>query len=455
MARIRGTNGDDALIGTALDDTIYGRRGDDVIHAGDGDDVVYGGGGRDTIFAGDGNNDVYGGGGRDTFAFESGAAGVTTLHDWQDGRDVIDLTGLGVSSLDQLQITTSGSWTTIAAGAMSIRMDAGANSAPLSAADFIFAAAPPPPPPPPPDPDPDPTPEPAFGFTLYDFEVNVTADDGGFAAAWDNLIGYNPEWFTGSLGAGNTYLVPRTLWYTGEEPGPMTVRADPNVTTVAEFDLERFETRTADDFTLIAYLDGAEVGRQTFGGVADGEWTQFSPDDAIFDVVDKVEFVGVADLDNILFDSAPPVAPTPDPVPANGTRYDFDASASYSDPGQGATIGDFAADFTGFGVINPTFGAGAGNGYLSEFLGSPVKSVRADMNLMTDDVFDFESFETRDPNGFSLVAFNDGVEIGRQDFAAVTDGIWTEMRPDDAIFDAVDEVRFIGLNDMDDVLFIA
>ncbi|ELR98562.1 choice-of-anchor Q domain-containing protein [Gloeocapsa sp. PCC 73106] len=58
---LRGTNGDDLLVGSDLDDTIEGLRGRDTLTGGRGNDVLVGGRGRDIIT---------GGRGRDEFQFE-------------------------------------------------------------------------------------------------------------------------------------------------------------------------------------------------------------------------------------------------------------------------------------------------------------------------------------------------------------------------------------------------
>ena len=84
--QIRGTEGDDLLIGTmcgdeiiglAGNDNIDGRGGDDFILGGDGDDNIVGGDGNDTIFGGDGRDHIVGGLGDDLLW---GGAGDDRLH---------------------------------------------------------------------------------------------------------------------------------------------------------------------------------------------------------------------------------------------------------------------------------------------------------------------------------------------------------------------------------------
>ena len=60
-----GTDGDDTITGTKVNETIYGYGGDDTINSGYGDDIVYGGNGNDTITNSRGNDTIYGGAGDD------------------------------------------------------------------------------------------------------------------------------------------------------------------------------------------------------------------------------------------------------------------------------------------------------------------------------------------------------------------------------------------------------
>lgn len=60
-----GTDGNDELLGTALDDTIYGGAGEDQLAGGDGNDYLYGGSDTDILFGGAGNDRLNGGDGID------------------------------------------------------------------------------------------------------------------------------------------------------------------------------------------------------------------------------------------------------------------------------------------------------------------------------------------------------------------------------------------------------
>jgi Ca2+-binding RTX toxin-like protein len=91
---IKGTDGDDFLIGTprsdvidagAGNDIVYGREGNDTIYGGAGDDRLVGGDGDDTLFGGEGNDTMFGGAGNDTLF---GEAGNDILYG-EDGNDLI------------------------------------------------------------------------------------------------------------------------------------------------------------------------------------------------------------------------------------------------------------------------------------------------------------------------------------------------------------------------------
>ena len=88
--------------GNALDRTYFGGLGDDSFIGGSGDESVHGGDGDDFINARLGVNAVYGGEGADTFAVSQRGSHDTTIGDFESGIDIIDLSGIGVSSFDQL-----------------------------------------------------------------------------------------------------------------------------------------------------------------------------------------------------------------------------------------------------------------------------------------------------------------------------------------------------------------
>ncbi|NND03773.1 MAG: hypothetical protein HKN91_13405 [Acidimicrobiia bacterium] len=65
VATIVGTDGNDELVGSPLDDVIVGLGGRDRIEGGGGNDIICGGPGNDRIFGGTGRDVLYGGAGKD------------------------------------------------------------------------------------------------------------------------------------------------------------------------------------------------------------------------------------------------------------------------------------------------------------------------------------------------------------------------------------------------------
>ena len=138
---IIGGEGDDSLAGAGGNDVIFGNEGADTITGGEGNDAIFGGEGDDTINAGTGSNYVRGGAGADTFVVEAGQT-VTTIGDFTDGEDQIDLSNLsGITGFSDLTITDENGTAVIdlsSLGAGTIRLSCVAASD-LEAADFVFA----------------------------------------------------------------------------------------------------------------------------------------------------------------------------------------------------------------------------------------------------------------------------------------------------------------------------
>ena len=105
---IQGLGGNDTLSGLAGDDTLDGGTGSDELIGGDGLDTLTGGGGNDSLVGGkgddyleadDGNDSLTGDAGVDTF-FLQFKTGLTTIEDFQDGVDLLELdTGLKLNTL--------------------------------------------------------------------------------------------------------------------------------------------------------------------------------------------------------------------------------------------------------------------------------------------------------------------------------------------------------------------
>ncbi len=131
-----GTENRDRLFGSAFNDTISGRSGDD---------QIFGGSGEDRISGGSGNNTLYGQAGADTFKIDqrTNDSMWTTVADFEKGVDKIDISGWGISSIDQLKrlFEASGADTTFRAvygGADQLVQINNVLPGTLAATDFIF-----------------------------------------------------------------------------------------------------------------------------------------------------------------------------------------------------------------------------------------------------------------------------------------------------------------------------
>lgn len=154
-SNVLGTEGDDTLSGSQ----VSGGEGDDTItltggimsyaHGGEGDDritggsalidILVGGEGDDTIDGGAGTNYVHGGEGDDTFVIQSGQT-LTTIYDFTDGDDTIDLSNIGITEFSDLTITADGDDAVIdlsSQGAGTVRLE-NVDVADLDADDFVF-----------------------------------------------------------------------------------------------------------------------------------------------------------------------------------------------------------------------------------------------------------------------------------------------------------------------------
>ena len=133
-------------IGTSLDD-YYGASdsydvfttfsGNDTIETGGGTDFVFAGVGLDTIVVGSGTNYVRGGLDSDTFIFAQGASGTTFLRGFTSGEDVIDLSDMGITGMDDMIVRSYGAGTILYTDDLTIHVNLTPDQ--LTDSDFIFA----------------------------------------------------------------------------------------------------------------------------------------------------------------------------------------------------------------------------------------------------------------------------------------------------------------------------
>ncbi len=169
---VTGTSGNDTLDGFAYDDILSGGKGDDVLLQSLGHDIMLGGAGNDTVSGGVGNdvlsggngndvlvggimadqlsggagNDVLrggrgadrltGGDGADTFEIVSGA-GRDVITDFNVAEDILDVTALGLTSLEDFTVTEAGGHVDLTVEGVTIRLH-GLSAADLSDDLFSF-----------------------------------------------------------------------------------------------------------------------------------------------------------------------------------------------------------------------------------------------------------------------------------------------------------------------------
>lgn len=146
---IDGNRGGDIIFSGAGNDTVLGGRGADKIFGGAGDDLLLGGRARDNIFGGAGDDVIgggkaldtlFGGAGDDTFVYNLGDRKDTIL-DFDGDHDTIDLSGLGITSFDEVEAAAKDRpfSTVLDFGGGNKLVLVGVDSEDLAADDFIFA----------------------------------------------------------------------------------------------------------------------------------------------------------------------------------------------------------------------------------------------------------------------------------------------------------------------------
>ena len=147
---INGFGGNDEIFGLGGNDTLNGGTGSDTIYGGSGNDTLNGEGGNDFLDGGSGTNTLTGGANMDTFAISYRGSQYTTITDFVDGADKIDVSGWNISTIDQLlpymtevagdvYITTE--WANFNSNDNETLRINNIDLSDLTAADFIFRTA--------------------------------------------------------------------------------------------------------------------------------------------------------------------------------------------------------------------------------------------------------------------------------------------------------------------------
>lgn len=148
-----GAGNDRLSMSTAGATTIDGGEGNDTLYTAGGGDLVLGGEGDDQILSRFGNSTVNGGAGNDwmmglsnndTYAFEDGS-GQDTIDRFTSGNSVVDVSALGITSFNELDITDTVDGALITFSPGNSVLFTGLEAAYLTEAHFIFGTLPPPP----------------------------------------------------------------------------------------------------------------------------------------------------------------------------------------------------------------------------------------------------------------------------------------------------------------------
>lgn len=106
--KMSGGSGDDTLYGGDGDDRLSGGNDADLLYGGYGEDTLNGGNGNDTLAGGDDADKLKGGEGNDVFLFTSiDAYETNTISDFTSGEDVIEISGIGFTSVNQFTQTVT------------------------------------------------------------------------------------------------------------------------------------------------------------------------------------------------------------------------------------------------------------------------------------------------------------------------------------------------------------
>jgi Ca2+-binding RTX toxin-like protein len=140
LSNVRAATGGDALGDTFSSiERVTGSMGGDDIRGNTGSNVIDGYLGNDTLNGGTGNDGLIGGGGVDTFEFFN-SFGVDRIIDFDNGTEMVDMTGNAIASAGTLNVNIGGNGNVIVdfGTADSIEFTGITNAALITADDFIF-----------------------------------------------------------------------------------------------------------------------------------------------------------------------------------------------------------------------------------------------------------------------------------------------------------------------------
>lgn len=135
---LRAGDGADVLLGDSGNDVLRGHRGADTLWGGVGDDMLHGQKGNDFLTGGNGRDMLTGGEGWDEFIYTDLSEGRDRITDFEDGKDLINLSGLGIGFDDvTVESAAGGASARVSFGATRILLD-DVNVAMIDAGDFVF-----------------------------------------------------------------------------------------------------------------------------------------------------------------------------------------------------------------------------------------------------------------------------------------------------------------------------
>jgi Ca2+-binding RTX toxin-like protein len=128
----------EGITGSAFNDILGMDSGANRLEGGAGADRLFGGGGNDVLIGGTGNDELNGGTGADRFVFSSLGWGADVVTDFQDGQDLFDLRGTGLT-FASLSFVAQGGGTLITVSGGGSILVAGVATGLLGTADFLFS----------------------------------------------------------------------------------------------------------------------------------------------------------------------------------------------------------------------------------------------------------------------------------------------------------------------------